>query len=75
MKKIMVSSERQYEVAIVESWLADLQPLISERTAIAIVPSSLRAQLESQKLPIEVLEVPDGEEQKSLSNYGIVLKE
>ena len=75
MKTMLVSSERQYEVAIVESWLADLQPLISQRTALAIVPNSIRAQLESQKLPIEVLEVPNGEEQKSLSNYGIVLEE
>lgn len=75
MKTIPVSSERQYEVAIVDSWLAELEPLISERGALAIIPSSLRSHVFLQNLPFEIIEVPEGEQQKSITTYAMVLEE
>ena len=75
MKAILVSSERQYEVVLVESWYAELQSLISDRSSLAIIPRSLRSHVESQNLPIEAIEVPDGEEQKSITTYAMVLEE
>lgn len=75
MRTITVSSERLYEVAIVSSWSEDLRRSIGERNALLITPRSLRSQVESQELPFEILEVPEGEEQKSINRYGDTLEE
>jgi len=75
MRSIPVSSERDYEVVICQSWASELSSVIGDQRAIAIVPQRLASQVAACLSNLEIIEAPEGEDQKSLSFYGRALGE
>lgn len=73
MKTIAINAERSYEVVFVESWQNELIQAIGDRTAAIIYPTSLKSYLKDVPTSIHRIEVPDGESQKSIENFGQVL--
>lgn len=73
MKAIAINAERSYEVVFVESWRKELIQAIGDRAAAIIYPTSLKSYLKDVPTSIHRIEVPDGESQKSIENFGRVL--
>ena len=73
MKSIDVSAEHEYKVLFVDSWQESLAEVISDHPTVAIYPATLKDVVSNLAPEILRVEVPDGEEQKSIENFSRVL--
>ena len=71
MKKVSVTTERDYTVSIGSPWIDSLVPLIQSRTRVAVIVSSSFSpdltSLQELDCEIHVFAVPDGEDAKNPS--------
>ncbi|NCY10421.1 MAG: 3-dehydroquinate synthase [Actinobacteria bacterium] len=76
MKPITVNSERSYQVSFTDNLNRDLSALIQGRDVVIVSPKSIvagyRASFPAEHL---LIEVADGEEQKSIQSFGKVSEE
>ena len=75
MRSIQIKAELSYEVEFVESWLNGIVQSTKDRPAAVIFPSSLKGTISALPSSIHRVEVPEGENQKSLESFGRVLNE
>ena len=75
MRSIQIKAELSYEVEFVESWLNGIVQSTIDRPAAVIFPSSLKGTMSALPSSIHRVEVPAGENQKSLESFGRVLNE
>jgi len=75
MRSIQIKAELSYEVEFVESWLNGIVQSTIDRPAAVIFPSSLKGTISALPSSIHRVEVPEGENQKSLESFGRVLNE
>ena len=75
MKSIAIDAERLYEVDFVESWSNAIVESIADQPAVVIFPSSLKSIVSALPSSVHHVEVPEGENQKSLESFGRVLNE
>lgn len=75
MKEITVTAERSYNVQFVGDYRAALKDLSSDQPVVILVPTVLRYLVQELPKSWLIIELPDGEAQKTLSSYGAVLEQ
>ena len=74
MSQIVISAERDYSVDFVRDWKASLSDTIKNGKACVLVPKNLVEILGSLPSDWLVIELPDGESQKSGAVYLQILE-